>query len=116
MLPKDASQFWMRYEEIASKDFHVVLKTGIRQSTLSTWKKKKIFPRADEACLLAKAVNTSVEYLVNGQDETQENQPITVSDFNIDNSKITEEDLQILEKSLSVIHKIIRERQDLSAK
>jgi len=66
----DATQFWVRYKKLASKDFFVVLKAKISQSTLSSWKTRKLFPRADVACSIAKALNTTVEYLVNGMDKT----------------------------------------------
>ena len=65
----DARQFWLRYDKLVKKDLPVLLSTGIKQSTLSSWRAKKIFPRADEAFLLAKAIDTTVEYLVSGQDK-----------------------------------------------
>jgi transcriptional regulator with XRE-family HTH domain len=64
----NASQFWERYKMLVKKDFRIVLKTKIQQSTLSTWKSKNTFPRADEAYEIAKAIGTTVEYLVSGQD------------------------------------------------
>jgi transcriptional regulator with XRE-family HTH domain len=68
MYSKDASQFWLRYQRFVTKDLPILLKTNISQSTLSTWKQKKIFPRADIAFLIANAIDTTVEYLVTGQD------------------------------------------------
>ena len=65
----DATQFWQRYKELVAKDLPVILTTSIKQPTLSSWRTKKIFPRADEAFLIAKAINTTVEYLVSGQDK-----------------------------------------------
>ena len=63
----DAKNFWLRFDELVSKDFPVLLKTGIAQSTLSTWRAKKAFPRADEAYLIAQALNVTVEYLITGK-------------------------------------------------
>ena len=63
----DAKQFWLRYDELAPRDFPVLLKTGIAQSTLSTWRTKSAFPRADEAYMIANALNVSLEYLITGQ-------------------------------------------------
>jgi transcriptional regulator with XRE-family HTH domain len=67
----DPVHFWKRYKRLARKDLPVILKTNIRQSTLSTWKNGLTFPRADKAVQIAEALNTSVEYLVTGQEKTQ---------------------------------------------
>ena len=64
----NAGQFWGRYKKLAAKDFPVVTKTHISHSTLSTWKNKKIFPRADKAYQIADAINTTVEYLITGKE------------------------------------------------
>jgi len=64
-----AEQFWLRYEHFGIKDLPITLITNIHQSTLSTWKHRCIFPRADVACKIAKALNTTVEYLVYGQED-----------------------------------------------
>jgi len=63
----NANQFWLRYKGITKRDCPVIKNTGIPASTLSTWKSKNIFPRADEAVKIAMALNTSVEYLVTGE-------------------------------------------------
>jgi transcriptional regulator with XRE-family HTH domain len=68
MAAKDAGQFWTRYKRLAKKDLPVLVKTGILQPTLSSWRTKKIFPRANEAVAIAAALNTTVEFLVNGKD------------------------------------------------
>ena len=70
MEMENASQFWLRYKKLANKDLPVVLQTNISHSTLSTWRRKNIFPRADEAYEIAKAINTTVEYLLTGQDDS----------------------------------------------
>jgi transcriptional regulator with XRE-family HTH domain len=70
MSPKDAGAFWTRYKRLAKKDLPILVKTGIRQPTLSSWRAKKIFPRANEAVAIAAALNTTVEFLVNGKDSS----------------------------------------------
>jgi transcriptional regulator with XRE-family HTH domain len=68
----DAQPFWDRYRDLVKKDLPVILRTQIKQSTLSTWRSKKKFPRADMAVKIAKALNTSVEYLVTGEGQEHE--------------------------------------------
>jgi hypothetical protein len=68
MAAKDAGAFWTRYKRLAKKDLPILVKTGILQPTLSSWRTKKIFPRANEAVAIAAALNTTVEFLVNGKD------------------------------------------------
>lgn len=41
--------------------------TGISLNTLRGWISKDVLPRADEAVRIAKALNTTVEYLVTGR-------------------------------------------------
>ena len=68
MNTEDATLFWERYSVLTEKDFPVLLATGIVQSTLSSWRKHSRYPRADEAEKIAKALDTTVEYLVSGTD------------------------------------------------
>jgi hypothetical protein len=68
MAVKDAQQFWSRYKRLAKKDLPVLVKTGILQPTLSSWRSKRLFPRANDAVAIASALNTTVEFLVNGKD------------------------------------------------
>jgi transcriptional regulator with XRE-family HTH domain len=63
----DAGMFWRRFKELSDKDLPVILKTGIKQSTISMWRQRKKFPRADEAVKIAETLHTSVEYLVTGR-------------------------------------------------
>ncbi|GHV26045.1 hypothetical protein AGMMS4952_05250 [Spirochaetia bacterium] len=66
----NADDFWTRYDAITGgKDNPVIVKTGIKQPTLSTWKMREIFPRADAATRIANSLNTSVEYLVTGKEK-----------------------------------------------
>jgi transcriptional regulator with XRE-family HTH domain len=65
----DAGAFWRRFKALSGKDLPVILKTNIKQSTISTWRRRKDFPRADEAVKIAETLHTSVEFLVTGQDK-----------------------------------------------
>ena len=66
----NADDFWKRYDAISGgKDNPVIVKPGIKQPTLSTWKTREIFPRADAATRIANSLNTSVEYLVTGKEK-----------------------------------------------
>lgn len=40
---------------------------GVSESTVTTWHNSKIVPRADRAVLIAQFLDTSVEYLVTGE-------------------------------------------------
>jgi hypothetical protein len=70
MTDYDPEQFWFRFRTLAQKDLPVILQTDIKQSTLSTWRTEKIYPRADDAVKIAAALSTSVEYLVTGSEKT----------------------------------------------
>jgi transcriptional regulator with XRE-family HTH domain len=65
----DAGMFWQRFRDLSGKDLPVILKTSIKQSTISMWRHRKNFPRADEAVKIAEALGTSVEFLVTGKDK-----------------------------------------------
>jgi len=67
MKKNNAEQFWLRYKSLAEKDLPITVKTGIHLSTLSTWRRKNIFPRADDALKIADALDTTVDYLVSGK-------------------------------------------------
>ena len=47
-------------------------KTNIPKGTFSSWKNRDIIPRADEALLIAQALNVSVEFLLTGVDKPAE--------------------------------------------
>jgi transcriptional regulator with XRE-family HTH domain len=66
----DPAEFWTRYQALSGKDLPVTIKTGIKQSTLSTWRTQKIYPRADDAVKIAETLQTTVEYLVTGSDKS----------------------------------------------
>jgi transcriptional regulator with XRE-family HTH domain len=65
----DPEKFWTRFQTFSDKDLPVIIKTGIKQSTLSVWRTRKIYPRADDAVRIAETLGTSVEYLVTGSDK-----------------------------------------------
>jgi|TergutMp193P3_1026864.scaffolds.fasta_scaffold153116_1 transcriptional regulator with XRE-family HTH domain len=117
MKVNDAGQFWLRYKKLVSKDLSVTLKTGIKQSTLSTWKTKKLFPRADLACLIARSLGTSVEYLVTGKDGKLTDENLTnefhsshelISNIN----RLNDENLKSLKSLVSLIEQIRKSPDD----
>jgi transcriptional regulator with XRE-family HTH domain len=63
------SQFWSRFKTLSEKDLPVIIRTGIKQPTLSNWRVNEIYPRADDAVRIAEALGTTVEYLVTGSDK-----------------------------------------------
>jgi hypothetical protein len=69
MANYDPEQFWLRFRTLADKDLPVILQTDIKQSTLSTWRAEKTYPRADDTVKIAAALSTTVEYLVTGSDK-----------------------------------------------
>jgi hypothetical protein len=96
MRVKDASHFWSRYKRLTEKDLPVLVKTKILQPTLSSWKTKKIFPRADDAVAIAAALNTSVEFLVTGKEARTTTFPQSIQDLAQTAGVLNPEGLQIL--------------------
>jgi hypothetical protein len=96
MQRENATQFWKRYKRLIEKDLPVILNTGIKQSTLSSWRMNNIFPRADEAYLIAKVANTTVEFLVTGQDIKNTACSVSALDIAIIADKLTKEGVSIL--------------------
>ena len=47
-------------------------KTQIPKGTFSSWKNRNTIPRADEAFLIANALNVSLEYLLTGVDQPKD--------------------------------------------
>jgi len=56
-------------------------KTNIPKGTFSSWKNRDIIPRADEALLIAQALNVSVEFLLTGVDKPREVSNPTVNEI-----------------------------------
>jgi transcriptional regulator with XRE-family HTH domain len=46
----------------------VVDQAGLTKGTYNTYRRRGLLPRADEATIMAKALNTTVEYLVTGEE------------------------------------------------
>jgi hypothetical protein len=113
MAAKDAGAFWTRYKRLAGKDLPILVKTGILQPTLSSWRTKKIFPRANEAVAIASALNTTVEFLVNGKDTSNTtvspaamNIALTADTLNSEGQKI----LSIVAESLALKFPVSRRK------
>lgn len=53
------------------RDSDVARKTGITPSTFSDWKKGKSMPNTQKMVAIAKTLNTTVEYIVDGIDPYQ---------------------------------------------
>jgi transcriptional regulator with XRE-family HTH domain len=66
----DPAHFWTRFQALSEKDLPIIISAGIKQSTLSSWRTQKIYPRADDAVKIAETLQTTVEYLVTGSDKT----------------------------------------------
>jgi transcriptional regulator with XRE-family HTH domain len=69
--------FWVRFNELKpTKDTQesIAGRIGISKNTLYNWISKGQYPRASEATLLARELNTTVEYLVTGSDNSGINQ------------------------------------------
>lgn len=96
MAVKDAGAFWTRYKRLTKKDFPILLQTGILQPTLSSWRTKKLFPRADEAVAIAHALNTSVEFLVNGRDTSNSTVSPSAMSIALNADTLNEEGQRIL--------------------
>lgn len=66
--------FWNRLEQ-ALKDNNITASElsrtlGVASSVVNSWKIRGSIPRADIACDTARALNTTVEYLINGTETT----------------------------------------------
>lgn len=55
----------VRDRETTIEDFLTAF--DISRDTYNTWRKRGIYPRADQATAIARALNTTVEYLVTGE-------------------------------------------------
>jgi len=102
-ISKDADLFWVRYKELANKDLPVTIATGIHFSTLSTWKNKKLYPRADDACKIAEALNTTVEYLVTGKKSPYMVLSSAALEIALVIDKLTEEGLSLIKSMVESI-------------
>jgi transcriptional regulator with XRE-family HTH domain len=99
----DPAQFWSRFQTLSEKDLPILLKTGISQSTLSTWRTQKTYPRADIAVEIAEALQTTVEYLVTGSDNILSRLDPAVVDIALTANKLSptgQKTLQLIAKDL----------------
>lgn len=80
-------EFWQRVKflikENNTKQEWLAEKTGIKYQTLRSMISKNTFPKADDAVKIAKALNTTVEYLVNGNKDSNHE----INKFYIENAK-----------------------------
>lgn len=58
-------------DSLGLRDSDVARKTGITPSTFSDWKKGKSMPNTQKMVVIAKTLNTTVEYIVDGIDPYQ---------------------------------------------
>jgi transcriptional regulator with XRE-family HTH domain len=91
----DPEQFWSRFRTLAEKDLPVILQTDIKQSTLSTWRTDKTYPRADDAVKIADALQTTVEFLVTGSDKASLPCTPAAIEIALTADKLTDEGKQI---------------------
>ncbi|MCL2765003.1 MAG: helix-turn-helix domain containing protein [Treponema sp.] len=71
-------------------------KTQIPKGTFSSWKNRNTIPRADEAFLIANALNVSVEYLLTGADQPLETSNKAVHELNATVPFLDDYDMQTL--------------------
>jgi transcriptional regulator with XRE-family HTH domain len=99
----DPAQFWSRFQTLSEKDLPILLKTGISQSTLSTWRTQGTYPRADIAVEIAEALQTTVEYLVTGSDNILSRLDSAAVDIALTANKLSptgQQTLQLIAKDL----------------
>lgn len=66
---KISERIFMILEQKGMRQIDFSAKTGISQSTIADWKRRKTNPSADKILKIAKALDVSVEYLLGGKDE-----------------------------------------------
>ena len=71
-MDNDCEEFWKRVNALIkshkTKQEDVAKSCGINYQTFRGWVVNKTYPNAKQSVLIAKALNTSVEYLVTGND------------------------------------------------
>lgn len=73
---------------------------AIPLNTYNGWRKRNILPRADECLVLAKALGTSVEFLVTGKE--RDSFPPRIQTIAIRCLSASEEDLALIERVLRI--------------
>jgi len=71
-------------------------KTKIPKGTFSSWKNRKIIPRADEAYLIANSLMVSIEYLLTGCDSASSISNNTISEISKTIPFLDDYDLQAI--------------------
>lgn len=66
---KISERIFMILEQKGIRQIDFSARTGISQSTIADWKRRKTNPSADKILTIAKALDVSVEYLLGGQDD-----------------------------------------------
>lgn len=66
---KISERIFMILEQKGIQQIDFSARTGIAQSTIADWKRRKTNPSADKILKIAKALDVSVEYLLGGQDD-----------------------------------------------
>ena len=75
-MKNDASSFWVRVDSLLrQRNINIgemCLRTNISYNTLITQRTRKSIPKIEQLCDMAKALNTSLDYLVTGQEYQDE--------------------------------------------
>lgn len=83
-----AVEFWKRTNKLIkdknSKQENVAQECGIPYQTLRSWVTRQTFPDALQAYKIAKALNTTVEYLVSGKNTDSSRKINEVRDLLLD--------------------------------
>lgn len=111
--------FWIRLKELIKAENTtqewVANRIGKRRESFNRWISKKIYPQADEAYRIARALNTTVEFLVDGEEGTRylityfRNQgifyepPARIADLVSLLNMISDEDLKIVRATTDAI-------------
>lgn len=66
---KAYERYSSKRDEAQMTDYAVAKEVEITQSVLSDWKKGRSMPKADKMLGISRAVNTTMEYLIEGDEE-----------------------------------------------
>lgn len=76
-------------------------KAGLTRGAWNTYRRRGLFPRADEAVTIAKALHTTVEYLVRGEEAAGMNVPPRIASI-VDDLLVLDDNQ--LESAIIFIH------------
>lgn len=88
--------FMQILQERGITPYKVSKETGVSQSTLSDWKKGRSTPKSDNMKKIADYLDVSVDYLMTGNEASEENQPITDYSVKFGNNEFI---IEMIEKS-----------------